>query len=139
MTYRYADPNHTAIIREDGTSIPVAPGNRDYDALVASGASVFAYTMTANQQKEAIKAETNRRILAAYPDWKQRNMIALGVSLTRIKAEGGSWTAGQQAEAVALDAAWAWIQAMRSHSDDLEAAVDAGTLAADWKTTGWPE
>lgn len=71
----------------------------------------------------AIKAECERRILAVLPHWKQHNATARGTELVRKIAEGSTWTAEEQAEADAIDAAWAWVKSARSASDDLEAAV----------------
>lgn len=68
-----------------------------------------------------VKAEARRRILAVFPDWKQANMTARGVELQDIWRRTGSWTEQEQAEADALQAAWAWIKAVRSASDVLEA------------------
>lgn len=82
-----------------------------------------------------IKAEARRRILAVFPDWKQTNMVARGVELVRIKAEGGAWSTGEAVEAAALDAAWAWIKSVRAASDALELDPPAD-FAADQH---WPE
>lgn len=77
-------------------------------------------TAELNARKIAIKTEARARILARYPDWKQTNMTARGVELVRIKAEGGTWSAGEATEAAALDTAWAWIKSVRAASDALE-------------------
>lgn len=49
--YQYANPQQTAIIRDDGLSFPIAPGNAEYDLFVIerdAGATVQAATpMTA--------------------------------------------------------------------------------------------
>jgi hypothetical protein len=69
----------------------------------------------------AVKTEARRRIVARYPDWKQANMLARGLELQDIFRRVGAWTAAEQAEAAALDAAWAWIKAIRQVSDSIEA------------------
>jgi len=69
---------------------------------------------------ELVKAEARRRILAAYPEWKQANMTARGVELMRIRMTR-AWTADEQSEADALQAAWDWIKGIRTKSDALEA------------------
>lgn len=74
-----------------------------------------------------IKGAAGDHILAAYPDWKQRNMTAEAASLTRVLAAGGSWTQEQADRAFVLDAAWAWVSTVRAASDAAEAAVLAAT------------
>ena len=37
MTYTYSDESKTLILCSDGRTIPVCPGNRDYDELVEIG------------------------------------------------------------------------------------------------------
>jgi len=68
----------------------------------------------------AVKLEARRRIVARYPEWKQANMLARGLELQDIFRRVGAWTAAEQAEAAALDAAWAWIKAIRQASDSIE-------------------
>jgi hypothetical protein len=87
----------------------------------------------------AIKIEARRRILEVYPDWKQVNMTARGVELVRIKADGGTWSTGEAAEAGLLDSAWTWIKAVRAASDAIE--TDAGTLTLQdiQNDSRWPE
>lgn len=85
-----------------------------------------------------IKAEARRRILEQYPEWKQANMTARGVELVKA-AVARPWTAEEQAEADALQAAWDGIKAVRVRSDALEAAVpaEAAGIAAVDATQGW--
>lgn len=68
-----------------------------------------------------VKSEARRRILAAFPDWKQANMTARGVELQDIWRRKGNWTVQEQAEADALQAAWDWIKSVRAASDAIEA------------------
>lgn len=82
-----------------------------------------------------VKAEARRRILARYPDWKQTNMVARGVELLDIWRVNGRWTAEEQAERDALDAAWAWIKSVRSASNDIEERL-TDDFASDAK---WPD
>ena len=76
-----------------------------------------------------IKDEAKFRILTEYPDWKQRNMTALGVSLVRKMANGTTLTADEQTAVTRLDAIWSWISSVRETSDTLEANVQ--TMTAD--------
>jgi hypothetical protein len=93
-------------------------------------------TAELNARKSAIKVEARARILAVYPDWKQTNMTARGVELVRIKAEGGSWSTGEAAEAAALDVAWTWIKSVRAASDALEITNPANFGADEhWPAT----
>lgn len=66
----------------------------------------------------AVKFEAGRRILEKYPQWRQVNMLARSVELTR---KGVALTAEEQAEAASLEAAWAWIKSVRTASDAIEA------------------
>ena len=40
---RYANPERTDILTDDGATLPVDPGNRDYARLIASGVEIAAY------------------------------------------------------------------------------------------------
>jgi len=72
---------------------------------------------------------------ARYPEWKQRNMTARAVELLHIQASQ-PWTPEEQAEADALQAAWAWIASVRAASDVLEAMQP---IPADWQSDQhWP-
>lgn len=82
----------------------------------------------------AVKAEAQRRIYAIYPQWKQANMTARAVELVR-KGET-NWTAEEQSEAAALDAAWAWIKSVRVASGAIE---EMNQIPADYAADGyWP-
>ena len=76
----------------------------------------------------AIKAEANRRILARYPDWKQRNMTAQSVALLDKGRE--NWDDTDREVATQARAVWDWIRTIRAHSDALEARVAAMTARA---------
>lgn len=78
----------------------------------------------------AIKVEANRRILSAMPDWKQRNLIARSVELTRRESKGTA-TPAEIAELDTLEAAKAGVDAVRSTSDSMEAEVATLTTADD--------
>ncbi len=84
-----------------------------------------------------IKAAARRVILARFPDWKQQNMTARGVELAFKIAEGGTFSETDQADAAALMATWAWIKAVRLHSDALESDYAAGSAVT--LSSGWPE
>jgi len=88
------------------------------------------------EQIQAVKDEARRRILARFPEWKQTNMIARGVELTLAKLSG-EWKANEQAEAAGLQAAWDWVNAVRSASDAIEAM---SPIPADFRDSKhWPE
>jgi len=96
-----------------------------YPVVSDQGAIDAAYDALEAELIRSIKAQAGAVILAAYPSWKQSNMTARGVELTRIKAEGGTWSTAEQAEADALDAAWSWVKSIRAASDTAETAVTA--------------
>lgn len=83
-----------------------------------------------------VKDECRRRILAAYPEWKQTNMTARGVELQDVWRRVGSWTTGEQSEADALASAWGWIKAVRAASDVIEAMQPIPADYAD--NSRWP-
>lgn len=76
-----------------------------------------------------IKAEAKWRILMEYPDWKQRNMTALGLFLLRKMHDGATLTADELATVTKLDDIWSWITAVRDASDGLEGGLDGMTAA----------
>lgn len=83
-------------------------------------------------RKLRIKGKAREIILAKFPEWKQANMTAHAVQLTR-KLLAGSITA---AELAILDQyeneAWAWVKAVRDASD----AAERDGLEAEQVT--WP-
>ncbi len=92
-----------------------------------------------------IKAEAGRRILAVYPAWKQLNMTKRAVELADLRQDR-SLTGPEEAERTALKAAAAWVDAIRSASDDIEATVpDDGETLEGWTAEAvashelWPE
>ena len=138
---RWADAAHTVISaeREDGAqvSIPADPANADY-RLITEGEGDLAPIPIADFEPPPVsagevRAEAQRRIYDAYPQWMQANMTARGLELLR-KGEA-NWTAGEAAEVAALDAAWDWIKAVRAASNAMEGAPPAD-YADD---SNWPE
>ena len=82
---------------------------------------------------EQVKEEAQRRILARFPDWKQRNMLARATELQENRI-GRLLTTEEDAEITDLWAAWAWIKSVRAASDVLEA-----TLPTDFRDDkNWP-
>lgn len=88
---------------------------------------------------EKIKLIARDHILAVFPEWRQANMTARSVELTRAGI-AGDLTAGEQAEEAAIQAAWDWVKSVRSYSDTLEAAYEAAEDKAGFDyLTGWPK
>ena len=89
----------------------------------------------------ATKAEAGRRILARFPDWKQANMTARAVEIVAAK-QGRLLSETETAEETALHAAWAWIKAVRSRSDEIETSLADLPLeqlqAFDPAAENWP-
>jgi hypothetical protein len=83
-----------------------------------------------------VKAEAARRILARFPDWKQRNMNAQAIALLQSLILNGSLTAEEQALSDSLNAAWAAVSAIRAASDAIEAMDPIPLDYAD--DTLWP-
>lgn len=78
-----------------------------------------------------IKAKARDVILSRLPEWKQANMTARAVELVGAgQASGAEWDA--------MQALWAWVKAVREHSDALEAQALASPQTVDIEA-GWPE
>lgn len=71
-----------------------------------------------------VKRIANRKISEKYPDWKQRNMTMRAVTLNATSP----LTDEEQAELVAISAAWDEIDAIRAASDTLEQELAAMPL-----------
>lgn len=88
-----------------------------------------------------VKAEASRRILARYPTWRQANMNMRATELVDIRLDR-ELTTEETAEREAMLSAAAWIKAVRTASDEIEAALpdDAEGLTAFSAATaaGWP-
>lgn len=85
----------------------------------------------------AIKDEAARRILARYPDWKQRTMIARHAELLTIRMSVATWTPAQAAEAAEIGRAWDWIRSVADASNALEARRPTPKDIADDRN--WPQ
>jgi hypothetical protein len=86
-----------------------------------------------------IKLIARDHILAVFPAWKQANMTARSVELTRAGL-AGNLTEGEQAEEAAILQAWDWVKSVRAHSDTMEAAYEAAEDKPGFDyLTGWPE
>lgn len=85
----------------------------------------------------AVKQEAGRRINAAWPEWKQRNITARGTELVRIRLDR-AWTAEEQTEADAVQAVWDWVKSVRAASDAIEADTATLTLSAMRGDSRWP-
>lgn len=80
----------------------------------------------------AIKAKARAQILSVLPEWKQANSTARAVELVAAgQASGPEWEA--------MQAAWAWVKAVREYSNTLEqqAAQMADPTTLDIEA-GWP-
>jgi hypothetical protein len=87
---------------------------------------------------EKIKLVARDHILAVFPAWKQANMTARSVELTRAGL-AGNLTAGEQAEEAAILAAWDWVKSVRTYSDTMEAAYEAAEDKQGFDyMAGWP-
>lgn len=91
----------------------------------------------ATVNKKFIKDVTGRKITSRLPIWKQNNMQATAAALNK-KRLVATLDADDAAAEALLEAEWAWVSAMRQHSETLEGQLDAGALADDWQTNGWP-
>lgn len=108
-------------------NVQLVEGEATVEQRAAAQAVIDAFDPAAGDPA-SVKAEAARRILARYPEWKQRNMTARGVDLLSRRLVAGAWTDAEAAEASALQVAWDWIKSVRATSDALEslAPIPAG-------------
>ena len=97
------------------------------DQKNAANAALAAFDAGRATLIPAIKAEAGRRITAIMPEYKQRNVLATGLAaVTAIGPDTSKWPADLRAINDDASANWQLIQAIRAHSDDLEAALSEG-------------
>ena len=82
-----------------------------------------------------IKQEAYSTIITQYPEWKQRNMTARTLELTRKETAGGTLTTEEAAEITAMESVWAWVTGVRAESDRLEADNSLTVTDANWPAT----
>lgn len=120
----------TETVTFDGTKVVVDPGWTLPDAETLK-----------TRRIQEIKSKAGDLINGAFPDWKQRNMIAAGVELQDSWRLNGVWTADEQALSDQLKASWGWVLQVRAHSNTLEAEINALSKAEDiavWSEHDWP-
>lgn len=104
---------------------------RPTDAQIAAAALPAAQAA----KRSAIKQAARQVILARYPEWMQANLTARAVELVSLgELTGPEW---QRMQSI-----WAWIKAVRSHSDLLEADVANCTTVDAVEGIvigGWPD
>lgn len=136
QTVKDFDTHYTV---NDNTSVPKKEGNRDYKKVVAwlqENPLTAKYTLNELKVKRIgeIKTEANRKIIAAYPEWKQRNFMVAVVDiqnkeLIALKANTTyTLSADELATVAAAQAAKTEIFNIRAKSDELEASLDSMTL-----------
>lgn len=122
------------------SDIPIAPDNSDYIAVTEwlnKEGNSFSELWTEEELRinlvSEIKVEANSRIVAAYPEWKQRNHMAAVADihnneLAALKA-GTDYvlTADDLAVITSAKSCKAAIEAIRTKSDELETSLDSMT------------
>lgn len=78
----------------------------------------------------AIKAGAEQQILRIAPEWKQRNLLARSIEITRMKIAGAA-TQAELDEEIAIAAIWEQVKVIRTASDNLEAQANAATTVAE--------
>ena len=86
-------------------------------------------------KRAAIKQAARQVILSRYPEWMQANLTARAVELVSLsELSGPEWAR--------MQSIWAWIKAVRAHSDLLEADVANCTTVEAVEGIvigGWPD
>lgn len=90
----------------------------------------FIITKPLETQKQEFIAEINTlasdKILALYPDYKQRNMTARYIELVTLSEL-------ETTEALSIKDAWDWIKNIRSESNTTNLAITSATNISDIK------
>ena len=129
----YADTDYDAVGLFDGSIALYWKSDkpRPTDAEIAAAALPAAQAA----KRAAIKQAARQTILARYPEWMQANLTARAVELVSLnELSGPEWAK--------MQSIWAWIKAVRAHSDLLEADVAACTTVDAVEGIvigGWPE
>jgi hypothetical protein len=84
----------------------------------------------------AIKAAAGAVILDRLPAWRQANLTARALELSDAK-HTRELTESELGEQSAIAAAWAWVRAVRAHSDALESLAASGETV-DLAAVEWP-
>lgn len=96
-------------------------GGRSY-ALTGTEVTVTrSYAKTRAPDVQMVKAEAESRILARYPIDKQLNAYSDFMLAREYIAGGGTLSDAQQTRYNDIKAAWAWIQSVRTASNEIEA------------------
>lgn len=143
ITAQYTNEGQSeAAITVDGiTYSGCKPSHWQWADMVRAGVTPEPYVAPPPSAAD-VKVRAGQIILAAASETQQRNMLMRGLKLERKERLQGL-TADEQAEAAALDAASGWIEAVRAHSNAMEAALEAGS-AVDVESGaidgagGWP-
>lgn len=147
-TTAYRDSEGQIVFSVDGitTILPSEEGDtpvhsalaawREAGGKIANGPPARPAAEVRAEMVAAVNAEAQRRIFLIAPDWKQRNLTAQAVMLTRKIADGGTLTAEEQAAWDAGEAIWGRIKAVRDASNVLNAMT---TIPADFAADShWP-
>lgn len=100
-TYTYADTKKTVIICSDGRNIPVTPGNRDYDALIASGAEILDYAQTLEEQLAALDTKYQQKFNELKESFTSAMIIdgaPMETNVALLRTKWAALIAAQQAE-----------------------------------------
>tara|TARA_R100001594_G_scaffold97946_1_gene132299 strand:+ start:113 stop:727 length:615 start_codon:yes stop_codon:yes gene_type:complete len=110
--------NGTTVSRE--AAVEDDPGYDASGELTDEQKAFEAEILSATKSRKIVdvKAEAQKRILAILPDWKQRNFAFLYKQVS-----DGTASDAQKAEMDAAVALWEKIDAVRSKSDEIEAAI----------------
>lgn len=135
---RYADPDHTTIVTDDGLLVPVADGNLDYARIVAMNIAIAPY-MPPPPSGDDVRREADRRMRALLGARDAAHLDVLISNGTReavrlLRKGAATWTPEEAQRAAVLEAVDQAIEAIRAASNALEANPPAD-YAAD---RHWP-
>lgn len=161
---RYINPERTAILRDDGATVPCDPANADYQRILASGLGIAPYARFASLDEakaskladlSAIRSRAEQAFtFAGQPirlDESTQFRIASALQYLTLSGEtGADWQARRgvfvtlskaQLEAMAV-AAGVHVQACFARAKALTNSINAASTIAEIEaidlTQGWP-
>ena len=111
LKVKYPDDNSFYCNFEDGKVIIINNDPREKEIIK-------------NEKITEIKKIAHQIIIDKFPEWKQRNMAHASSDILDAKIFNGELTAEQETQRQELKQAWAWVNSIRSQSDDMEAELE---------------
>ena len=120
----------------DDIAEQLQPGETAHPGSAPTGMTIAQPAQTAAEQNASriseIKVLTQQKIYSFLPQWKQANLTARGLQLTKKLATGGTLTIAESTEVAEIEAMWTRVENIRAASNTAEANGDS---VAQFETT----